>query len=397
MQLSDALRVFWPVFAAAPLFLLLGFWWRFSAAAAMEQSPKPYTWVRQYRTGGFPFLRKTMGSPTLHVWALLCVTAVAGIWYAVRLACIGSATVEDNGSLLAGSGALLPPCLCVLGTGAVYCLLTVLFESLRVSLPASLLFAAAASRSDGANALLAVSLLLLLLYLRTERSGFSAELLYLAAVLLMAPAIALQPAYLWLLPGFPPIHCMKLRHLLRSRKLSGLRLCLFPLLGLMLLALSATLGAVLRPVLAEGAARLPLAAGELIPALRALAWDAINCFSFPTLDGTVDLLLDAPLLGFGLWGCCSAWILARKRRNVRGACALAVLAAQGLLWLITWRCVPILGLTLTTACTLRDAELGKKRLCAVLFPLAGLAWYCFIHFVVWALPLSAELLARLKL
>ena len=394
MQVSDALRAFWPVFAAGPLFLGLGFWWRFHAAAAMEKSPKPYSWVRQYRTGGFPFLKKWMGSPKLHVWALLCVMAAAGGLFVARLACMGSAGSGEGGSLFAGTGWILPLCMCVMGTGAVYCLLCILFDRLWVSLPAALLFAAAAIRSDGANAMLAVSLLLLLLYLRTERSGFTGELLYLAAILAFAPAVALQPAYLWLLPCFPPVHCRKLLHQLRSRKLSGTGMILFPLLGLALFALCAALGAVLRPLLTG---EKPLSeAAALIPALRDLAWEALNCFSFPTLAGAVDLLIDAPLLGFGFWGCCSAWILARKRRNIRGSTALAVLAVQLLLWLLTWRCVPILGLTLTTACVLRDADLGGKRLTALLCPLAGLVWYCFIHLAAWLLPLSAELLERLQ-
>ena len=85
MQLSDALRAFWPVFAAVPLFLILGFWWRFSAARAMEQSPKPYTWVRQYRTGGFPFRRKLMGAPKLRVWILLAVPAVALVFLSCNI------------------------------------------------------------------------------------------------------------------------------------------------------------------------------------------------------------------------------------------------------------------------------------------------------------------------
>ena len=131
MQFSDALRAFWPLFAAVPLFLILGFWWRFQAAAAMEQSPKPYTWVRQYRTGGFPFRRKLMGSPKLRVWALLAVLAAAGALWAGRffsLDASGSGRPE-------GLALILPSALCLLGAGAVFCLLSLLFDRRWVSLP----------------------------------------------------------------------------------------------------------------------------------------------------------------------------------------------------------------------------------------------------------------------
>lgn len=392
MQLSDALRAFWPVFAAVPLFLILGFWWRFSAARAMEQSPKPYTWVRQYRTGGFPFRRKLMGKPKLRVWILLAVPAAAAALCAGRLVSMRASGLSMPG----GIAGMLPTILCVLGTGAVFCLLSLLFDSPWVSVPASVLYAAAALRTNGGVSLLAISLLLLLLYLRADRPGMLPELLYLAAVLALAPAVALEPAFLWLLPCYPPLHWYKLPYQFHSKRLSGGKLLLILAVSLVFWALSVVLAAMLHPFLAKGGFVPWFTGPEIVSALRDLAQAALSCFSFPTLEGTVDLAVDAPLLAYGLWGCCSAWILARKRRNVRGSFALAVLAATALLWLLCWRSVPILGLTLTTACILRDAELGKKRLTAVLFPLAGMAWYCFIHIAAWALPLSAELLERLK-
>ena len=392
MQFSDALRAFWPLFAAVPLFLILGFWWRFQAAAAMEQSPKPYTWVRQYRTGGFPFRRKLMGSPKLRVWALLAVLAAAGALWAGRffsLDASGSGRPE-------GLALILPSALCLLGAGAVFCLLSLLFDRLWVSLPASLLYAAASLRSNGAEALLTVSLLLLLLYLRTDRPGVAAELLYLAAVLALAPAVALRPAFLWLLPCYPPVHWYKLPYQPHGKQLSGRKLLLFLALSLIAWAVAVVLAAMLHPFLAQGGYVPWFTPSEIVYALRELAQEALDGLSLPTVEAAADLGVDAPLLGYGLWGCCSAWVLARRRRNIRGTSVLAVLAASVLLWLLTWRWVPILGLTLTTACILRDADLGGKRLTSVLFPLAGFLWYCFIYFAAWAVPLAGALLDRLK-
>lgn len=384
MHLFDTLRSCWPVPVASLIFLLLGLWWRFYEARAMEQCPKSYTWVRQYRTGGFPFRRKLMGSPELHVWALLAALAASVAFFCVR-------QFFTAPHPFSGSDWILPLCLCVLGAGVVYSLLTLLFDSPWVSLPGTLLFAAAAVRSDGANALLALSLLCLLLYLRAGMPGFPAELLYLASILALALAVSVQPAMLWLVPCFPAVHWYKLLHQLRGRRFSVPKLLAAVAASLAFWALAALLASMLRPFLGEGG-KTPLLSFSLIfSGLGTLGREALHNFSFPTVYGTVDLLVEAPLLGFGVWGCCSAWVLAWKRRDARGYFVLAVLTAQVLLWLVTWRCVPILGLTLSTACILRDADLGKKRLSTLLPILDGIAWYLFIHIAAWSLPLGGAL------
>ena len=382
MQLSDALHAFWPVLAAALLFWILGLWWRFYEARAMEQSPKSFEWVKSYRTGGFPFQRKLLGNPKLRVWALLIALSGAAALCSGWLVNAGYASSGMPGSRFAGSDWLRPLGLCVLGGGAVFCLLTLLFESPWVSLPSTLLFAAASVRSDGANAVLALSLLLLLFYLRAGRPGFPAELLYLATLLALAPAIAIRPAMLWLLPCFPAVHWYKLLHQLRGRRFSIPKMALAVAASLAVLALSAALTVMLRSGLSSSA---------LLQLLR----DAVTSFAFPGFSGAADLLVDAPLLGFGFWGCRSAWVLAWKRRDARGYFVLAVLAAQLLLWLATWDGAPILGLTLSCACILRDANLARKRSTALGLPLAGIVWYCFVHIAVWAVPLATALRERL--
>ncbi len=392
MQLFDTLRSCWPVAVASLVFLLLGLWWRFYEARAMEQCTKSYTWVRQYRTGGFPFQRKLMGSPELRVWALLAALAAAAAFFCGRQLCTALQPLyAARVAPFAGLDWLLPLCLCVQGAGAVYSLLTLLFDSPWVSLPGALLFAAAAVRSDGSNALLALSLLCVLLYLRAGKPGFPSEFLYLASILALALAFSAQPAMLWLVPCFVVVHWYKLLHQLRGRRFSVPKLLAAVAASLAVWALAALLASMLRPFLGESGKTPLLSFSLILSGLGTLVQEALHSFSFPTVYGTVDLLVDAPLLGFGVWGCCSAWVLAWKRRDARGYFVLAVLAAQVLLWLVTWRCVPILGLTLSTACILRDANLGKKRLSTLLPILDGLAWYLFVHIAAWSLPLGAAL------
>ena len=395
MQLFDELRPYWPVVAASLLFCILGLLWRILAARAMERSPKSIEWVRRYRTGGFPFRQKLMGTPKLRLWALLAVLLAACALAFGRLANVGFIRAGGFGSLELGKDWILTLSLSALGGAAVYCLLTVLFEGLWVALPGALLFAASAANCHGENSLLALSLLLLLLYLRAGKPGFPAELLYLGSILALAPAIALRPAFLWLLPCWPPVHWYKLIHQLRSRRLPGMKLLLALVFGLLTLALSYGLAAILHPVLAKGGYLFPFDFSKVLPALRDLLREAAGSFYYPSLPAAADLMVDAPLLGFGIWGCCSAWILARKRRDARGYFVLTVLAAQLLLWFSTWRCVPTLGLTLSAACILRDANLGKQRFFPLLMTLAGIAWYIFIHTAAWALPLSGLLRERL--
>ncbi len=402
MQLFEKYLPYWPVIAASALFLILGLWWRLAAAKAMELTPKSPAWVKRYRDGSFPFSRERIGSHAFSVWPPL-LAALAGACFAVlRLVNTGMIYLDRPDLFLHSRYGLFLILLCAIGAGSVYCLLHTLFGGrLWAALPGALLFAASAARGHGEGCFLALSLLLLLLYLRAEKPGFPAELLYLASVLALSPMIALRPSLVWILLGWPPVHWYKLASQRRTNRLSGGALLWSLLAALLVWVLFACLAALLRRWLMFGfrvsAVLVLLKKPERFLQTLNQLWREIgnNLFVRPTPGMTIDLMVDAPLFGFGLWGCVSAWIMARKRRDARGVFALLTLAALFLVWLLTGRYVMSLGLTLTAACILRDADIAKKRGPVVLLTIAGICWYVLIQIAAWYIPLTAGLVERL--
>ncbi|MBQ2618863.1 MAG: hypothetical protein IJG08_05205 [Oscillospiraceae bacterium] len=399
-MLLDKYLAYWPVFAGAILFLALGLWWRLTAARAMELSPKPLNWVHNYRSGGYPFRKEVLGRPKLRWWALLLVLVSACVLAAVRLANSGMIVNQTPEWFYSSRYGILYVLLLSIGAGSVYLILNILFDSPWAAQSGALLFAASPVRGHGDCCLLALALLLLLFYLRAEKPGFPAELLYLASCLALAPLLALRPALLWLLLCWPLLHWYKLNRQRREQRLSG---------GLLLGTLAASLAGWALTVLLTAALHRWLLMGFRTSALTSLFSAerlryvlrglALNCkrhlFTTPTRGMLVELLLDAPLLGFGFWGCFSAWRLGKKRRDVRGVFSIAVLAVLFLVWLLTGRYLLTLGLTLTAACILRDANLGKKRWICVLMAAAGVCWYILIQIAAWYIPLTAGLCERL--
>ena len=65
------------------------------------------------------------------------------------------------------------------------------------------------------------------------------------------------------------------------------------------------------------------------------------------------------------------------------------------LWLVSGRYALTLGLVLTAACILRDADLAKKRVPVILLTLAGICWYIVIQVAAWYVPLIPGLVERL--
>ena len=402
MELFEKYLSYWPLLAPALVFLALGLWCRVAAVRAAELAPKPLGWVKRYRGAGFPLRRDLPDKPRLRWWALLLILLLGGGLAAGRLAVSGTVFLRDPGyyfGLHYGQASII---LCALGAGAVYCLLITLFDSLWTALLGALLFAASAAAGHSEGCLLAVSLLLLLWYLRAEKPGFPTELLYLAAVLALAPLIALRPALAWLLPCFPAAHWYKLVAQRRRQRLSGGQLALTLAAALLVWAAAALLAGALRWYLMLGfrtdALEVLYHPAFLFPALRALAHDLIrDLLLAPTPGMALDLMADAPLFGLGLWGSLSAWRLLRPRRDARGALILAVLAALLAVWLLSRRYALSLGLTLAAACVLREAELGKHRAPVLLLVLAGLAWSLGIQLAACFTRLAPGILERVIL
>ena len=71
------------------------------------------------------------------------------------------------------------------------------------------------------------------------------------------------------------------------------------------------------------------------------------------------------------------------------------LAALLLAWLLTGVYAVTLGLVLTAACVLRDADAAKQRIGVLLLTLAGICWYVLIQLAAWQVPLTPGLLEHL--
>ena len=400
MQILDTYLPYWPIFAASLLFLGFGLWWRVTAARAMERAPKALDWVQKYRAGEYA-LGRHLPRPAKPCWWILLIALLAGaLFAAAHFANVGMVYHDTPALFFSSRYGLFYVALRALGAAAVYWLLTLLFEHNWAALPGALLYAASAARGQGEGSFLALCLLLLVLYLRAEKPGFPAELLYLAAVLMLAPAVALRPELIWLGLGLLAAHWYKLGALRRSGKLSGGVTVWSLLAALVVWALALVAAALLRRWLMFGFQfRIILKLLEpkrVLLALRILLRSYPDLlFRMPSRGMLVDLMVDAPLFGLGLWGCCSAWVLARKRRDSRGGLVLLVLAALLLCWLLTGRYILTLGLVLTSACALRDAHLGKKRLGTVLLLAAAICWSVCIQLAAWYVPLTAGLVERL--
>ena len=400
MQLIDKYLPYWPIIAASALFLILGLWWRLSAARAMEQAPKPASWVKNYRAGGFPLRRVLPEHPKLGFLALLLVLIFAAACAVGRVANLGMIYLKQPEFLFSSRYSILLIFAYTVGAAAVYLLLNLLFDSRWIALPGALIFAASAAHGHTECCVLAVCLLFLVLYLRAEKPGFPAELLYLCAILTLAPLVAMRPALCWLCLCFPLVHWYKLRFQRREGKLSGGGLLLALVIALLVWGLSFAASVVLQRFQMYGFRLYSIRSLNSMEKIARVVRIYISLmrdsfFAAPARGMLVDLMVDAPLFGFGVWGFCAAVRLAKQRRDARGVFVLLVTIALLVVWLITGFYVLTLGLTLCTACVLREADLGKKRWPVVLLTLAAILWYIGIQIAGWYVPLTPGLVERL--
>ena len=400
MLSENQLSSYLPVMAGCFLFLVLGLWLRVTAARAAELKPKSLEWVRNYRSAAFPFRKEAFGTPRMQWTILLAVLAFAALasWFAM----LNASKAFSQSLTEAYSTRYIVPRLLVhaFGSAAVYLLLETLFDSAWAALPAALLFAASPIRGNGGSCFLAAALFLLLLYLRMERKDLLGEVPYFAACLLFAPMIAMMSGMIWLAVGFVAAHWFKLLHYYRTGSLSVRNLIGAVVVAAIVWLLTLFLATVLYWFVLMGfrfsALFSTLKPSKLFAVLSMILSGSVNCFKMPTTDMVVALLMDAPLLGFGFWGCFSEWILGVRRRNARGAFVLILCAALVLFWLITGSCQLTLPLALAAGGILADAELGKKRWICILMAATGICWYLFLQIGAWSIPLAADVLNRLK-
>ncbi|MBQ9373853.1 MAG: hypothetical protein IJU06_03500 [Oscillospiraceae bacterium] len=400
MRIFENYGSYWPVLVPAVCFLLLGLWLWLVSERAMEAAPKQLRWISEYRRPGFPFRAERMPFPPLRWPAVVAVALIAAAWQGLILLNTGFAILHSWTALNPTRYTWMLMLVAALGTAAVYVLLQLLYESGFSAFLGALLFAVSPTDSQGPTCLLAIALLLAALYLRAEKPGFPAELRYLGAILALCLGLSVCAPMVWLIPALIAVHLYKLIWQLRNNRI-----------GVGPAALSLAAAPVCWIVCLYGASvvRLFILTGGSVSALRKLISAAPSGTVFrslrravgiemtvtPGLGRLVDPLIDAPLSALGVWGAVSAAGMACKRRNPRAVLVLIVAALLGLVWLLSARWLLPLGLALTLGAMLRNAELGNKRVLAVIPVAIGALYDIWILLATWGLPLNAELTRRL--
>ena len=400
MRIFENYGSYWPVLVPAVCFLLLGLWLWLVSERAMEAAPKQLRWISEYRRPGFPFRAERMPFPPLRWPAVVAVALIAAAWQGLILLNTGFAILHSWTALNPTRYTWMLMLVAALGTAAVYVLLQLLYESGFSAFLGALLFAISPTDSQGPTCLLAIALLLAVLYLRAEKPGFPAELRYLGAILAFCLGLSVCAPMVWLIPALIAVHLYKLIWQLRNNRIG---------VGPAALSLAAALVCWIVCLYGASVVRLFILTGGSVSALRKLISAAPSGAVFrslrravgiemtvtPGLGRLVDPLIDAPLSALGVWGAVSAAGMACKRRNPRAVLVLIVAALLGLVWLLSARWLLPLGLALTLGAMLRNAELGNKRVLAVIPVAIGALYDIWILLATWGLPLNAELTRRL--
>ncbi len=400
MRIFENYGSYWPVLVPAVCFLLLGLWLWLVSERAREAAPQQRRWISEYRRPGFPFRAERMPFPPLRWPAVVAVSLIAAAWQGLILLNTGFAILHSWTALNPTRYTWMLIVVAALGTAAVYVLLQLLYESGFSAFLVALLFAISPTDSQGPTCLLAIALLLAVLYLRAEKPGFPAELRYLGAILAFCLGLSVCAPMVWLIPALIAVHLYKLIWQLRNNRIG---------VGPAALSLAAALVCWIVCLYGASVVRLFILTGGSVSALRKLISAAPSGAVFrslrravgiemtvtPGLGRLVDPLIDAPLSALGVWGAVSAAGMACKRRNPRAVLVLIVAALLGLVWLLSARWLLPLGLALTLGAMLRNAELGNKRVLAVIPVAIGALYDIWILLATWGLPLNAELTRRL--
>ncbi len=391
---------YWPVIVGSAVFLLIGLFLWLTAERGVERSRKSLSWVREYRQPGFPLRAEVLCCRPVPFWEIL-TAAVFALAVSVGLRVLASYAITGSYTrILLSRYYIVNAGVSVIGAVSVALLLHVLFDSRAVTVLGTLLFAAAPADGHVAACLIALTLLLLVLYLRCERSGFVPELLYLLAALAMACAIAVQPRTVFFAPFVVLAHWYKLISLRRADKLRFGTLVLALLAALICWCAFAVFSALLRSFMICNfgvrtlliflrARGLKLICAELYYFVleQALAVPMRSLLLYP--------MLEAPLFGLGVFGAVSAVRIGAIRRNPRGWLCLIVLILTAAVWIATGCYTVTLGLALCLGCLLKNCVVGKKTGWAVAACVLGALYMLAIAASSWLLPLVQGLTERI--
>lgn len=391
---------YWPPLAGTLVFLLLGLWFWLRSSRAAEASPKQLDWVRRYREGGFPLCAKAIPAPKLPWFAVPAVFLAAAAFALLYQMNAGWSLLHSWTFFLRIPFSLFRIALAALGGTAVFLLVRTLFNSRLTGVLCAMLFITAPRTDYEHSCLLAMSLLFLLWYLRCEKTGFAAELLYLAGVLCYSLTLALWPGLLWIAPFVIALHWYRLRSYLQSNQLRFGPVLLYAAAALVFWALCVVIAALMRRFFHAGTSleellrlinplRIRYAVSELVAAVPN------DLLATPMRSILLNPAISAPLVGFGFWGLIRCLSQLHRRRSVRAAAVLAVAAVFGLTWLLTGYYILTLPLLLGAAQLIRDAITGKKTATAVCLCILAVLFNLFMEVGAWYLPMNIELRLRM--
>ena len=392
--------LFWPILAAGVVFLALGLLLFIISERAMERAPKDAAWVNKYRKAGLPCRQELLPAGKLSLAAVIIVPVFAVV-FQLAIQCNAFYFFKHSfGIVKPDLYSILLLGLSAVGAVAIYFSLNLLYGSSFAAFWGAMLFAASPLDSHGIVSLLACVFLLILLYLRTERTGFLPELLYLAAAFLLGMAISVCPPAVWLGPVLVMIHIWKLVWMIRQGKQTIIHTLLYLFIALLCWLVAAVLAALVRVFVLSGfSMELLRHLMNPIGIRRACSWLLYDARRFlaviPRPGLMVNPLVDAPLFGLGIWGAVSAACMIGKRGLIRGKIALIAFAIIFIVWAITAKYLLPLGLAITTGALLKNADLGRRRLPAALIAGFGIAYDFAILAATWALPLCIDLICRL--
>ncbi len=391
---------YWPPIVGTLVFLLLGLWFWLMSSRAAEASPRQLSWVKHYREGGFPLRAEAIPAPKFSIPGAAAVFFGAAL-FALLYQCNAGWSLARSWTLFLHSRyAIMRILTAALGATAVWLLVRTLFGSRLTGAMAAVMFLTAPRTDYEHNCLLAMSLLFLLWYLRCEKTGFAAELLYLAGALCYSLTLALWPGLIWIAPFVIALHWYKLRWYLRNNRLRFGRAMLYGAAALVFWALFIVIAALMRRFLHSGfllreltglltPTRIRWACSELAAAIP----DDILKAPRPSL--LLNPIMNAPILCFGFWGLIRCLSQLRKRGSVRAFAILLVALVFGLTWLLTGYHVLVLPLLLGAAWLIRDAVTGRKIAEAVCFCMLAVLFHLFMAVGSWWLPMTTELRLRM--